>query len=103
MEFLSAAPSEYVAGFERCRRDLWGHEFVCGLGLVLLPALAKDDVFAEGKAIDQLESDTQCILSNIASVSEATRYTEEFISQRCQNILGAIRRAREIGGGVVIG
>jgi hypothetical protein len=49
-----------------------------------------------------LQSDIQCLLDHVTSVAEATRYTTDFITQRCQNILGAIRRARETGGGVVI-
>lgn len=102
MEIVSVDSSADLAGFERCRRDLWGHEFVRGLGVTLLPRLAEGDIYAEGEDIGRLESDTQCLLTHVTSVSEATRYTAEFITQRCQNILGAVRRAREVGGGVVI-
>ena len=102
MEIVSVDSSEELAGFERCRRELWGHEFVRGLGLTLLPTLAEGDIYAEGEAVGRLERDTQCLLTHVTSVAAATRYTTEFITQRCQNILGAISRAREIGGGVVI-
>ena len=72
------------------------------MGLALLPTLAEDDIYAEGEAVGRLESDTQRLLTHVTVVAEATGYTSEFINLRCQNILGAIRRAREIGGGVVI-
>src|SRR6516165_12282738 len=91
MEIVSVDSSDELAGFECCRRDLWGHEFVRGLGLTLLPTLAEGDIYAEGEAVGRLQSDIQCLLDHVTSVAEATRYTTDFITQRCQNILGAIR------------
>jgi len=102
MNIIDVDHSEELAGFERCRQDLWGHEAVRALGLALLPTLAEGDIYAEGDAIGQLESDTQRLLTHVTAVAEATRYTTEFITQRCQNILSAVLHARKIGGDVVI-
>ena len=102
MDFIEVPHSEEVAGFEHCRHELWGHESVRALGLSLLPSLAHTDIYADSESVAQLESETQQIIAHVAEIAEATQYRADFITYRCQNILGAIRRAREIGGGVVI-
>lgn len=102
MDIIEVDHSEELAGFERCRQDLWGHISVRALGLVILPTLANSDIYAEGEAIVQLERDTNLILTNVSAVVEATQYTSDFVIKHCQNILRAIRLAHEIKGGVVI-
>jgi len=102
MDIIEVAHAEEVAGFERCRHDLWGHEFVLSLGLALLPSLVHTDIHAEGEALDLLEREAGQIIVHVAGIAEATQYRADYITSRCQNILAAVRRAREIGGGVVI-
>ena len=99
-----APPVEHadeLAGFEDCRQTLWGHPFVVSLGLSLLPLLAHDDLYCEGVA--RLEAEVELLLTRLVSVSAATGFDGDFITRRCQNILGAARRARELSGGVFIG
>jgi hypothetical protein len=102
MDFVDVDHSDELAGFESCRTDLWGHVSVRALGLKLLPTLAEQDIYAEGDDIRQLESDVHLLLSHVMTVAEKTKYSTDFINHRCQNMLNAIRRAREVGGGVVI-
>lgn len=94
--------SEELAGFERCRHGLWGHEAVRALGLALLPTLVEGDIYSEGDALSVLESEIQLILTHVPAVAEATQFRVDYVTSRCHNILRAVRRAQEIGGGVVI-
>ena len=102
VDILPVDHADELAGFESCRHELWGHQTVRALGLRLLPTLVEGDIWAEGSAIDHLESDTERLLAHVTVVANATGYSGDFISSRCRNILGAIRRARKAGGGVVI-
>lgn len=103
-DFVPIEHSEELAGFEVCRRTLWGHPFVASLGLSLLPSLAHTDVCCEGEeSLAQLSAEVELLIARCESVSAATSFDTEFILHRCRNILGAIRRARELDGGVIIG
>ena len=96
--------SEELFGFEVCRRELWGHPIMPRLGLSLLPSLKDTDICAEGESpLAQLEAEARLILAQMAQIETATKYTEEFVAFRLQNLLRAIARARELGGGVYIG
>lgn len=102
MDILERDGSKELAGFERCRTDLWGHVVVKELGAELLPTLARGDIYAEGDAVTQLEHDIKLILVNIPAIATATGYETTFIAERAQNILDAVRHAQEIDGYVVI-
>ena len=74
------------------------------LSLALLPPLKDTDIFAEDEAsLAQLDSEARVILASMPQVVADTEYGEEFIAFRLQNLLRAIGRARELGGGVWIG
>lgn len=96
-------PPRYMAGFEACRHNLWGHESARSLGLVLLPSLAHQNVYAEGEDLDKLEAEVQKILSNLELLSNSTKYRADSIEFYCGNFLLAISRARAACGGVYIG
>jgi hypothetical protein len=102
MDILERDGSKELAGFERCRTDLWGHAVVKELGAKLLPTLAREDIYAEGDAVTQLEHDIKLILAHIPAIATATGYEATFITERAQNILDATRHAQEIDGCVVI-
>src|SRR5688572_4684603 len=93
-----------LAGHESSRRDLWGSDAAISLGLSLLPSLRTKDLYAEGDDLARLEKEVQTLLEHIESVSEQTRCGADYIRERAQNILAAIKRAREFGpdAGVVI-
>ena len=101
-ETLPCEHASELAGFESCRRELWGHVSIRDLGATLLPSLIDSDVDAEGDALDQLQREAEEIIAHAAAIATATGYEHDYIVQRCENILGAVRRAKEIGGGVVI-
>jgi hypothetical protein len=103
---FESVETEYVdrmAGFESCRTDLWGHEAARSLGLVLLPSLADDDVYAEGVDLDLLEREVQTLLANQDRLAQTTGYAADYIESRCGNFLRAIAQARALCGGVYIG
>lgn len=92
-----------MAGFESCRRGLWGHETARSLGLTLLPSLSDSDVYAEGDDLDRLDAEVQTVLRSLDLLSRATGFRADYIELRCRNILEAIGRARAARGGVYIG
>ncbi len=95
-------PSQDLAGFESYRKTLYGSRAAVSLGLKILPKLANGDICVEGEELEQLRSDVELAFFNVALfVTEAGARTED-LRPRFENILNAIRRAQEAGGGVVI-
>lgn len=94
--------SHKLVGFESWRREVWGSDAALALGLSLLPTLRSSDLYAEGDDLARLESELAILLEHVESVASQTRKGAELIRENAQNILTAISRARELGGGVVI-
>lgn len=94
--------SQKLAGFESWRCEVWGSDAALALGLSLLPTLRSSDVYAEGDDLTRLENELGTLLEHVESVASQTRKAPELIRENAQNILTAISRARELGGGVVI-
>ena len=63
-----AAPGAELAGVEACRRTLWGSRAARRLGLVLLPALADDDLYVEAAELDALEREARLILAHLDEI-----------------------------------
>lgn len=85
-------------GFESCRATLWGAPFTRGLGLTLLPSLAKGDLHATGEDLHRLRQEAELLLQRRAELSRATGYEEDFIEFRLQNLLRAVAQAESIEG-----
>jgi len=90
------------AGFEACRTKLWGSPAAIALGLTLLPTLAHGDLYAEGTEMERLEREISVVLDNLPELARVSGYEEAYIRARAQNILGAVMRAGQVSGGVVI-
>jgi hypothetical protein len=68
----------------------------------LLPTLVERDLVAEGGDLVALEVEARLVLANISKFTEQAGADGESLPLRIQNILDAIDRARQAGGGVVI-
>lgn len=97
-----------LAGFERWRTAVWGSEMVRSLGASFFPVLANDDLRVEAQQVQAFLAECVLLRKNleqIAANTDAVRTVDEhrrLISQRLANIEDAARRAREMGGGVLI-
>ena len=102
--WIDLGPGKYLFAFEVCRRDLWGHAEMESLGIRMLIELREYDLLVDCKEdFDTLAQDAHLILSNINLIARETKYDEEFIRFRIQNLLDAIAKAREVNGGVYVG
>jgi len=92
-----------LGGFESCRKTFWGSHTAQRLGLELLCTLRECDLYAEGKFLVELENEAKTILRCIEVFERETSHSKEFITQRTENLLRAIAKAKESkNGGVVI-
>lgn len=99
MVFIEIAPHKEHAGFERWREELYGAGQAISLGLRLLPLLAHQDLYCTSPAdLSCLYTECETLLSNIDQFPQDS----EVITIRVQNILAAIKVARESDAGIVI-
>ncbi|MFB4315497.1 hypothetical protein [Actinomadura sp. 21ATH] len=91
-----------LAGHERTRTLLWGSAAVRELGARHLPVLATEDLWIEPGEIEGFLAECELVRANIPAIAARTDRREDYIASRLDNIIGAARRARELGGGVVI-
>jgi hypothetical protein len=95
---------EYLMGFESCRHTVWGHSIMKQPGLHWLPQLKVQAViYIEGEDLDALEQEALTIQQNVELVMQHTRYDRDFLMFRTNNILRAVKAARELNGRVSIG
>lgn len=95
-----------LAGPEAWRWSVWASAATRELGLTLLPALAREDVYAEGTDLDALEAELDALERHAGDVAAATCTEAAALGSRIANVRAAIRIAREQGGetgGVYIG
>ncbi len=62
----------FSVGFERWRKQLWGSEIVRSFSCVLLPSLEKEDIYAEGADLDQLEGEASLLLQHVELIAAHT-------------------------------
>ena len=93
---------ENLAGFENCRKTVYGGDTAKSLGLVLLPLLREQDIYVEGADLDVLQSDSGIILQNIELFAQESKLETTYIRKRVENIIDTITHAKKVGGGVVI-
>ncbi|MET7689762.1 hypothetical protein ABZT06_17575 [Streptomyces sp. NPDC005483] len=95
-------------GFESWRTTVWGSEFVRSLGARFLPVLASGDLYVEAEDVPEFRSEVELLRSRLDEVAHGTqrpRTIEEHrdnIDTRLRIIEESIRKALEIGGGVLI-
>ena len=95
-----------LAGPERWRWSVWASSASRELGLTLLPALAREDLYAEGTDLDALEGELDQLERHASQVAAATHTEAAALAHRIANVRAAIHIAREQGGetgGVYIG
>lgn len=98
-------PGDDLGGFESFRQQLYGCDQAIRLGLTLLPALRHTyGVIAESnRELMQLEREAKTLLQNLDAIFPGASLDEAFTpAHRLRNVIKAARRARRIGGGVVI-
>jgi hypothetical protein len=87
---------------------VWGSEFVRSLGARFLPVLADQDLYVEAEDVPQFRREVALLHSRLDEVAHGTqrpRTVEEHrhqIETRLRIIEESIRKALEIGGGVLI-
>ncbi|MFJ8784915.1 MULTISPECIES: hypothetical protein [unclassified Streptomyces] len=95
-------------GFESWRTTVWGSEFVRSLGARFLPVLAYQDLYVEAEDVPEFRREVALLHARLDEVAHSTqrpRTVEEHrhqIETRLQIIEENIRKALEIGGGVLI-
>ena len=103
MEFIEPSDgSQDLAGFESFRKTFYGGSIARSLGLRLLPSLAESNVIAEGNDLVTLQNEATIILRNLEHFVPEAKAEVETLRFRVKNILGAVDRAQQVHGGVVI-
>ncbi|WP_116246235.1 hypothetical protein [Nocardiopsis sp. FIRDI 009] len=97
-----------LAGFERWRTEVWGSEVVRALGARFFPTLADADLWVEPDQVPAFLRECALLRENRGRIAAGTRPArtvgehQDRISVRLAHIEDAARRARAMGGGVVI-
>lgn len=99
---VDLGPGGYMAGVEIARTELWGAYVMYQLELKIIPHLAHGNIHVSGEELDDLEREANIILANMDKITRKVRFDESTISQRTNNILNAIRKAREVNGTLTI-
>jgi hypothetical protein len=103
MEFLDPKdPSEEMAGLDVFRETFYGGRAARSLGLRLLPLLAERDLCVNGDGLTMLKDEATVVLENIGIFMDQAGTDVDFLRSHIQNILAAVERAQQEGGGVVI-
>ena len=95
-------------GFESWRTTVWGSEFVRSLGARFLPVLADDDLYVEAGEVPEFRREVALLRSRLDELAHRTERpgtVEERRHQletRLRIIEDSIRKALEIGGGVLL-
>jgi hypothetical protein len=91
-----------LAGFERTRTRLWGSEAARRFGATFLPRLAVSDLWVQPGEVELFTQECALLMSNLAVLSDASGYDEDYVGARLRNIIRAAERARQVGGGIVV-
>lgn len=102
MQFVEQDRSDELAGFESCRRNLYGNSISRDLGLKLLSTLVESDLCVRFEDLQNLKREVDLMLDNLDLYAKAAIYQPEYIKARLNNILKAIAEAEKIKGQVVI-
>lgn len=102
IEYLTVPP-EYseIAGLEATRWSFWGSNRVRDIGLLQLPKLTSEDIYAEGDELPQLKKEIETLQRRLADICNERE--QEYWQFILSNILAAIQIAEANNGGVYIG
>jgi hypothetical protein len=94
---------KHLGGVESTRLELWGAEIMAQLGLVILPRLKEEAiVIIKDNDLDIAETEALTIQENLNSIAFHTGYDKEYIVARTNNVINAVRKAKELDGHVFI-
>lgn len=106
---LDVPDDVYRSGcFESWRTTVWGSQFVRSLGARFLPVPAQEDLRVEAEDVAEFRREVALLRSRLDEVAHGTRRprtVEEHRDQiecRLRIIEESIRKALEIGGGVLV-
>jgi hypothetical protein len=122
---LSGSPgASDLAGFESWRDDVWGSAAVRALGARFFPRLASGDLYVEPARVPDFQSECVLVREHLDTVAagaglfrqrgiavctdkvvhagQSRAVFRDLVSERLAAIEDVVRRAREIGGGVLI-
>jgi hypothetical protein len=91
-----------LAGFENCRKKLYGSDLAVSLGLELLPWLASGDLHVSGEEVAELQAEAEIMIRESLAFEEHTDFSADYVERRAENIRQACLRAKKIKGNVVI-
>jgi hypothetical protein len=97
LDLVPTPPHNDLAGFESTRLSFYASEHARSLGLSLLPTLAHANIHASGDELELLERDVRLLLDSLDPGAD-----REYWSFRLNNILEAIRLAKEVSDGIGI-
>lgn len=100
-KYLETERGKDLAGFESWRNTFYGSDFVKNLNLRKLYSLKEGDLWVEGKELIELETEVKTFLQNLDKFVKRADDKSGF-EFRLQNILDAVKKAKETGGGVVV-
>lgn len=92
---VPSEPHNDLAGFESGRRSFYGSDQVRALGLVFLPTLAHQDIYASDEDLAVLEYEARLLLESLHLLGDA-----EYWRFRLSNILEAVRLAKAVSNGL---
>jgi hypothetical protein len=97
-------PGDSMAGFEVYRTELYGSPIALDLGLTLLPTLNGNNIHAEDTDdLTRLEHEAHVLLANLDKIYPGIDANDNSgPGHRLKNIIKAVQKARDIGGGVII-
>jgi hypothetical protein len=100
-KYLDVESSKNLAGIEACRHTFYGSDFVKKLNLKRLYSLKEGDLWVEGEELIELETEINTFLLNLDNFVKR-KDDKSYFEFRLQNILDAVKKAKEIGGGIVV-
>ncbi|MFG2692984.1 hypothetical protein [Kitasatospora sp. NPDC048407] len=102
-EFLEdPAYGQTLAGFESTRTRLWGSEAIRALGARFFPRLDGHDLYVVPEEIDDFLAECDLVRPHLDQLAEQGGYEADYVAERFDNILVAARRAKSVGGGIVV-
>ncbi|MFF0295982.1 hypothetical protein ACFYST_20915 [Kitasatospora sp. NPDC004614] len=91
-----------LAGFESTRKRLWGSEAMRDLGARFFPRLDGYDLYAEPDEIDEFLAECDLVRPHLDQLAAQGGYDADYVAERFDNIVAAARRAKAVGGGIVV-
>src|SRR5687768_4222432 len=83
MQFVEKDYSDEMAGFESCRKNLYGNAISKGFGLKFLPTLAiESNLFVRFEDLQNLKQEVEIMLNNLDLYEKEGIYKREYIEDK---------------------